>query len=124
MTTPVRILVADDDRALAELLSDLLTREGYQVTIAHDGAEALKRVRELRPSVVVLDVMMPVMDGFRVCRALKEDPSLAPPPKILILTVRESDRDRAVGTFLADAFLTKPFHVQDLSAKVKELLHS
>lgn len=121
---PTRVVIADDDRALGELLSDLLTRDGYQVAVAHDGAEALRLVHELRPGVVVLDVMMPVIDGYRVCRMLKDDTSLVPPPKVLILTVRESDRDRAVGNFLADAYLTKPFRVEELSKKVKELLRS
>lgn len=114
-----RVLVVEDDRTLLETLEYNLTAEGYQVLTATDGLAALETARKEKPDLVVLDVMLPRLDGFEVCRVLRRETSIP----ILMLTARAGETDRVVGIEVgADDYLTKPFSMRELLARVKALL--
>jgi DNA-binding response OmpR family regulator len=115
-----RVLIVEDNRDLAYGLRNNLEIEGYQVDVADDGAAGLARAKETRPDLVVLDLMLPRMDGFRVLRALRDDALTMP---VLVLTARgeESDKVRALKLG-ADDYLTKPFGLLELLARVEALL--
>ncbi|WP_066909040.1 response regulator transcription factor [Millisia brevis] len=116
----MRILVTDDDRAVRESLRRSLTFNGYTVDLAGDGVEALGRVEHNRPDALVLDVMMPRMDGLEVCRRLRSAGDDLP---ILILTARDSISERVVGLDAgADDYLPKPFALEELLARLRALL--
>ncbi len=113
-----RILIADDDADLRQLLTDILSMQGYEVLVAQDGEEALALAWAERPDLVVLDVTMPKLNGFAVCRLLKADRETATIP-IMILTSRGDPEDRTRGLNLgADDYLPKPFHYNELAARV------
>ncbi len=113
------ILVADDDEHIVELLSMYLKRAGYRVEAACDGDETLRRVRELHPALLVLDIMMPGPDGLQVCRALRRRSNVP----IVLLTARTSDVDKIAGLrFGADDYVTKPFNPDELLARVDAVL--
>jgi DNA-binding response OmpR family regulator len=117
-----RILIADDEPNIVVSLEYLLKREGYTVSIARDGDEALAAIRRERPELVLLDVMMPGKSGFDVLQALRADDSTRG-VRVLLLTARGRDTDVAKGTALgADAYVTKPFSTRELVARVRELL--
>ena len=114
-----RVLVVDDDPSIRELASLYLEREGFQVSTAADGEEALEAVRQKAPSLVVLDLMLPKLDGFEVCRRLRRDSDVP----ILMLTARSDDVDKIVGLELgADDYLAKPFNPREMVARVKAVL--
>jgi DNA-binding response OmpR family regulator len=118
------ILIADDEANIVVSLEFLMKREGHRVSIARDGDAALAAIRELRPDLVLLDVMMPGKTGFEVCQAVRGDESLAG-VKILMLSAKGRETDLAKGQALgADAYMTKPFSTRELADKVKELLGS
>src|SRR5438132_5869923 len=109
-------LVVDDEPHVAELIADALAAEGFAVTAALDGPAALRKARASQPDVVVLDVGLPGLDGFEVCRALRKD---APVP-IVFVTARGAEIDRVVGLELgADDYIAKPFSVRELVARVR-----
>jgi two-component system alkaline phosphatase synthesis response regulator PhoP/two-component system response regulator ResD len=113
------ILIAEDESSIADLVSLYLTRDGFRVHSARDGQEALEAARRLRPDLVVLDVMMPKVDGWEVCRRLRKDGNVP----IIMLTARGDDVDKIVGLELgADDYLTKPFNPRELVARVKAIL--
>ncbi len=113
------ILVADDEPNIVNLVSMYLSRHGYRVATASDGDETLRKARELKPSLLVLDVMMPGPDGLQVCRALGK-PGGVP---IILLTARSSDVDKIAGLQLgADDYVTKPFNPEELVARVGAVL--
>ncbi|MEX2160235.1 MAG: response regulator transcription factor [Dehalococcoidia bacterium] len=113
------ILVADDDAHIVELVSLYLTRAGYRVETAGDGDEALRKVKELDPALLLLDVMMPGPDGLQVCRALRRRSDVP----IVLLTARSSDVDKIAGLrFGADDYVTKPFNPDELLARVEAVL--
>jgi DNA-binding response OmpR family regulator len=115
-TTDV-VLVADDDEHTVELVSLYLRRAGYGVDTAYDGDETLRKARESRPALVVLDIMMPGPDGLQICRKLRGQ------IPILLLTARSSDIDRIAGLRLgADDYVTKPFNPDELVARVAAIL--
>jgi DNA-binding response OmpR family regulator len=115
------ILVVDDDETVALSIERILRRE-YQVQVAHSGADALKIARRIVPSLVVLDIIMPGMDGLEVCRELRRDPLLQSVP-ILFLTARGRVEDRIEGFEAgADDYLTKPFDLRELLLRVKAIL--
>jgi two-component system, OmpR family, response regulator RpaA len=115
------ILVVDDEEAVAKSIERALWRE-YQVTLAYSGVEALKLGRRLRPDLVVLDIRMPGMDGFEVCRRLRKDPLLSEIP-ILFLTALGHVEARLEGFEVgADDFLTKPFDLRELRLRIKAIL--
>jgi DNA-binding response OmpR family regulator len=113
------ILVADDDEHIVELVSMYLQRAGYRVEPAYDGDETLRKVNELQPALLVLDVMMPGPDGLQVCRSLRRRNALP----IILLTARSSDIDKIAGLRLgADDYVTKPFNPEELLARVDAVL--
>src|SRR5438067_10715061 len=115
----VRILVIDDDEQLGSAVRRALAYEGYQVTLARDGTEGLRQAREQAPDLVVLDVLMPGLDGLEVCRRLRAGGDIP----ILMLTARDEVADRVQGLDAgADDYLVKPFAVDELLARVRALL--
>ena len=116
---PVRILVVEDEPILLEALEYNLTRQGYQVSTAGDGLAGLETARRERPDLIVLDIMLPKMDGLEVCRIVRQEMNTP----ILMLTARADEVDRVVGLEMgADDYLTKPFSMRELLARVKALL--
>ena len=114
-----KILVVEDEPALLEALRYNFSREGYQVVTASDGAEAVEQARQQRPDVIVLDLMLPKLDGLEVCRILRRDMTVP----ILMLTAKGEEVDRVVGLELgADDYLPKPFAVRELLARTAALL--
>ena len=117
---PARIVVVDDDEALRDAVRRALRLEGYDVDVASDGREALEHLGSLRADLVVLDVLMPILDGVTVCRRLRESGDRTP---VLMLTARDAVSDRVVGLDAgADDYLTKPFALEELLARVRALL--
>jgi two-component system response regulator MprA len=116
----MQLLVVDDERAVREALRRALELEGYEVELAEDGADALARLAASEPDAVVLDVLMPHVDGLTVCRRLRQQGSSVP---ILVLTARDSVSDRVAGLDAgADDYLVKPFALEELLARVRALL--
>jgi len=117
-----KVLIVDDEPNISISVEFLMRREGFEVLVAHDGEEGLERIRADRPDLVVLDIMMPKLDGFEVSKAVRADPALAG-VRILMLTAKGREAEIAKGLSLgADAYIPKPFSTRDLVAKVKELL--
>jgi two-component system response regulator MprA len=115
-----RVLVADDDRAIRESLERALRLDGYEVDTVSNGADALAVARERRPDVMVLDLMMPTVDGLTVCRVLRSEGDRTP---ILMLTARTETSDRVAGLDAgADDYLPKPFDLAELAARLRALL--
>jgi DNA-binding response OmpR family regulator len=116
---PTRVLVVEDDRTVAEVVTRYLEREGFVVESVGDGNEALARADAQLPDLVVLDIMLPGLDGLEVCRRLR---SRAPIP-VVMLTARGSEEDRVLGLELgADDYVSKPFSPRELTARVKAVL--
>lgn len=119
-----KVLIVDDEPNIAISVDFLMRREGFEVLVAHDGEEGLARIRADRPDLVLLDVMMPKLDGFEVCKAVRADPTLAG-VRILMLTAKGRAQEISKGLALgAEAYIPKPFSTRELVAKVKELLGS
>lgn len=119
-----RILAVDDEPNIVRLIQVNLERQGYQVETANNGAQALVKIRENRPDLVVSDVMMPEMDGFELLKNIRMDPALAELP-VIMLTAKAQDRDVMTGySHGADMYLTKPFNPQELLQFVKRVLSS
>src|SRR3990172_9624497 len=113
------ILVADDDEHIVELVAMYLRRAGYRMEAAFEGEEALRKTRDLKPALLVLDIMMPGPDGIQVCRALRRRSDVP----IVFLTARSSDIDKIAGLRLgADDYVTKPFNPDELVARVDAVL--
>ena len=122
MRTPPRILVADDTPANVRMLETRLSHDGYEVVTARDGEEALAVARATKPDLILLDIMMPKVDGIAVCRALKADPAMPFTPIVMVTAL--ADAKDVVAGFEAggDDYLTKPFDAQALSARIKSML--
>jgi DNA-binding response OmpR family regulator len=113
------ILIADDDASIRELARMYLEKDGYGVVTAVNGVQALNKIKETNPALLVLDLMMPEMDGWEVCRRVRAEGSLP----ILMLTARDDDVDKIVGLEMgADDYLTKPFNPRELVARVRAIL--
>ncbi|MFF9405131.1 response regulator transcription factor [Streptomyces anandii] len=113
------VLVAEDDEMQAELIRRSLLAEGHTATVVHDGRAALDAVREHRPDLVVLDLMLPVVDGFGVCRVLRRDDDVP----VLMLTARSTEDDVLLGLELgADDYMTKPYSPRELMARIRTVL--
>jgi two-component system alkaline phosphatase synthesis response regulator PhoP len=114
------ILIVEDDAGIQMILRDALTSQGYHVTTADDGMKGLQLARELKPALIILDVMLPLMDGFEVCRKIRKEGIVSP---ILMLTVKDEELDKVLGLELgADDYVTKPFSLKELTARIKALL--
>ena len=117
-----KILIADDEPNIVISLEYLMKREGYEVIVARDGTQALEAILRERPSLVLLDVMMPGKTGFDVCQELRALPDFKDMP-IVMLTAKGRDTDIAKGLAMgATAYLAKPFSTKEIAAKVRELL--
>lgn len=112
-----KVLIVDDERAIVEILEFNLKKEGYETLTAYDGREGLKAAREGRPDLILLDIMLPYMDGFEVCRTLRDEGNNVP---IIMLTAREEETDKVFGLETgADDYITKPFSMRELVARVR-----
>ncbi len=120
--SPPRILIIEDERGLTQSLSWYFTREGYETVVVHDGQEGLRKAQTLLPDVILLDIMLPGLDGLSVCRELRAGDRTRDLPVIMI-TAKAEEADQMVGYGLgADDYVTKPFNNKVLVAKVKALL--
>lgn len=118
------ILVVEDEDNIALALDFLMTREGYAHDRIANGAEALPRIRETRPDLVLLDIMLPEVSGYEICQSVRLDPALAD-VKILMMTARGSAIERQKGLALgADGFISKPFELKELREEVRRLLET
>jgi len=114
-----KILVVDDEISLQETLAYNLKKEGYEIEVAGDGTTAIELARQMKPDLIILDVMLPGLDGFEVCRILRQEMSTP----VLMLTARDDEIDRVVGLEVgADDYLSKPFSMRELIARVKAML--
>jgi two-component system, OmpR family, alkaline phosphatase synthesis response regulator PhoP len=117
-----KILIVEDMESVVTLLRTLLEREGFEVTAAQDGLEALEAVRREKPDLVLLDLILPGLDGLEVCRRIRHDPITAHLP-IIILSGKEEETDKVIGLEIgADDYITKPFQANELIARVKSRL--
>ena len=117
-----RILVVEDEDNIALALNYLMQREGYQNDRIANGAEAMARIRETRPDLVLLDVMLPEVSGYEICQGVRLDPTLAD-VKILMMTARGSVIERQKGMALgADGFVTKPFDLGTLRGEIRRIM--
>ncbi len=111
-----RVLIVDDDIKIVELVKLYLNRDGYSVITAYDGNQALKLAREAHPDLIVLDIMLPGINGLEICRILREESAIP----IILLTARTTEEDRIIGLDLgADDYVTKPFSPKELAARVR-----
>jgi DNA-binding response OmpR family regulator len=114
-----RILVVDDEPSVSDLLAYNLRKAHYEISIAADGREALRRAREFRPDLILLDLMIPEVDGLDVCRELRKSGNVP----VIMITARGEEIDRVIGLELgADDYVTKPFSVRELMARIKAVL--
>lgn len=119
---PKKILVVDDEELIVKMVGLRLKANGYDVISACDGKEGLTKAREESPDLIILDVMMPVMDGYKVCGLLKKDTRFAKIP-IIMFTAKAQVDDKKIGEEVgANAYITKPFDPQVLLGKIRELL--
>ncbi len=119
--TKKKILIIDDEKEMAQVETMRLEAYGYEVLVAYDGQTGLDRVRAEKPDLIILDIMLPTIDGYELCRMLKQDPECRRIPIILVSAVDQkfdTDLGKKVG---ADDFFTKPFEPDVLLAKIKEL---
>ena len=117
-----KILIVEDELSLAETLKMRFEGIGYKVDIAGDGQEAMKKVYANRPNLILLDIMLPKIDGYKVCRILKFDEKYRNIP-VIMLTAKAQEEDKELGFSVgANAYITKPFDTKELIQKVKELL--
>lgn len=116
------VLIIEDDRSLSDVLSYNLEQAGYTVSVAHDGQEGLNRARSKTPDVIVLDLMLPVIDGLEVCRRVRTTPAIQE-ALVIMLTAKSEESDQVIGLAMgADDYVTKPFSVKVLLERIKALL--
>ena len=117
------IFIADDESGFVSTLKSRLEFEGFEIATAPDGKSALDRITDEMPDLILLDIMMPAMNGYQVCRELKENPDTNPIP-ILMLTAKSQESDKFWGNEAgADAYMTKPFDMDELIGEIRRLLH-
>ena len=115
----ISVLIVEDDRNIAELLQMYLEKEGYAVTVAYDGGQGMSKFRAIKPDLVLLDVMMPVMDGWAVCRSIRAE-SQTP---VIMLTAKSETDDKVQGLKAgADDYITKPFEMKEVLARIEAVL--
>ena len=111
-----KVLIVDDERAIVDILNHNLKREGYETVQAYDGEEAVNKVKEEKPDLILLDVMLPKIDGFTVCKTIRQTSNIP----IIMVTAKEDVVDKVIGLELgADDYITKPFSVREVLARVK-----
>ncbi len=115
----ISVLVVEDDSRIRELLQLYLEKEGYAVTLAADGSQGMEKFRSIRPNLVLLDVMMPVMDGWEVCKAIRQEGNTP----VIMLTAKGETDDKVMGLKAgADDYVTKPFEMKELLARIEAVL--
>ncbi len=117
-----KILIVDDDKQATDLLQKILTTEGYETTAVNDSSKAVQIADSVNPHLIILDLMMPDPDGFKVCRLLRQIPSFMFTPIIIVTALDDTDSRVVAFGAGADDYLTKPFHIEELSNRVKDLL--
>jgi two-component system response regulator RpaA len=125
MDSDLHIVLVDDDRLLVKIIAQVLTMRGMKVAISHDGEEGLRLIREIAPDLIILDIMMPKLDGFTVCRRLKADPDTRDIPVLVFSALGPSELQtiyKDAATLGADAYLTKPVQISKLLEQVSALL--
>jgi DNA-binding response OmpR family regulator len=115
-----KIVIVDDDEKVTTLLGRFLAATGYQVTTLNDSSKAMQAANSIRPDLIILDIMMPHLDGFTLCKMLREEPKFAKTP-ILIITALDNSNSKAT-TFGANDYLAKPFNLDELAYKLETLL--
>ena len=111
------VLIVDDEKNIVDILSFNLKNEGFEIITAYDGETAIEQYAKNRPDLILLDVMLPVLDGFEVCRRIREKDITTP---IIMLTAREEETDKVLGLDIgADDYITKPFSIRELQARIK-----
>lgn len=114
------ILVVEDDAGIRIVLQDALTSQGYLVLTAEDGRKGFEKAKQLKPDLIILDVMLPMMDGFEICKTLRKEGIVSP---VMMLTVKDEEVEKVLGLELgADDYMTKPFSLKELTARIKALL--
>ena len=114
-----KILIVDDEKPIADILKYNLEEEGFQVLVAYDGEEALRLAFEEQPDIILLDIMLPIIDGFSVCKKIRQKMNVP----IIMLTAKETEVDKVLGLELgADDYVTKPFSVRELISRIKAML--
>ncbi len=115
----IRVMVVDDDNNICEYLRLYLEKEGYQTLICHDGKQAVDRFQSFNPSIILLDVMMPIMDGWQVCREIRKQSQVP----IIMVTAKDDTFDKVLGLDLgADDYVVKPFEAKEIIARIKAVL--
>jgi len=117
-----KILVVDDEMHLARILQFTLKNAGYEVSLAYDGKEALEMVQEINPDLVILDLVLPIVDGYKVCNKIKNDKSTESIP-VIILTARDLESVNLEGDILADKIMQKPFNTEKLLEEIERLVN-
>ena len=122
--TPWNVLVVDDEADLVELVSYNLKKEGFAVDSASDGEQALSKIRKKKYDLLILDLMLPGLQGMELCRILRNDPKTSGLP-IIMLTAKGSEKDKLIGReiFKADEYMTKPFDIDELIRTINRLLY-
>lgn len=116
METKKKILIVEDEKSISDIIKFNLTKEGYDTETAYDGKDGLDKAMALKPDLILLDVMLPILDGFQVCKKIRETSSVP----ILMLTAKEEEVDKVLGLELgADDYITKPFGMRELIARIK-----
>lgn len=122
MEKRVRILLVDDNKNFCETIADVLTMEGFDMFLAYNGEEAIKKAQEVSPDLIVIDVMMPGMNGFELCENVRSDIELKNLPVIMMTGYDSKDNKLKSYYSGTSAYLVKPFNVKDLIVKIRELL--
>lgn len=117
-----KILIADDNENIREALTYLLEDEGYTLSVAKDGGEALRKVREVTPDILFLDIMMPEINGYDVCRTIKNDPDLKKTYVIMLTAKDQGDEQARCKEIGADEYVVKPFSPMEILAKINDIL--
>ena len=121
-TNPIKILIADDEPDIIEIISFHLNKAGYEVESAKDGSEAIEKAKQFNPDCIILDIMMPMVDGFATLEQIRKDDNLQH-TKVMFLSAKNKESDIEKGLALgADAYMTKPFSIKKVVEKVEELL--
>ncbi len=116
-----RILIADDEPNILLSLDFLMRKNGYEVFVARDGKEAVEIIKDKNPDAVILDIMMPEMDGYEVCQFIRNDENLKA-TKVIFLTAKTQPADIEKGLKMADSYITKPFSTKDIVNEVKRIM--